>query len=134
MSSLSRVIFLWAGGVGEICMKRNLQLTLSQTHHRFLGLSYTSKLESGILTVPRNWSTPRKLRCRAVRTISAVFPCSGINSSHSSCQSTSLVAFSFTDVWYFSLPSVIVTKQSLVSAYVHSQFGVLLYDVGEDRC
>lgn len=35
-------------------------------------------------------------------------------SSHSSCHSTSCSAFSFTDVWYFSLPSAIVTNASLV--------------------
>ena len=46
--------------------------------HLFLGLSYTSKSAKGMLTTPRNSSTPIKLWCRAVSTISATLPCFGI--------------------------------------------------------
>lgn len=76
-------------------------------------------MDSGTDIVPKNSSTPRKLRWSAVSAISAVLPWVGIWSSHSSCHSTFSLAFSFTEVWYFSLPRPIVTKQSFVSVNIH---------------
>jgi hypothetical protein len=57
---------------------RQLHYYRKKNIYLLLGLACTSNSTKGILTTPRNTSTPTKLRCRAVSTISATLPCFGI--------------------------------------------------------